>query len=260
MKIITKDAVYVQKHDIAFLTHTDLEFPASIFNKVFGNGTVIINDSNRWEFIKFEKEEDIKFFKEQDWIIDYNDVKDLSDEQFAEMGCAVVEKKNDIAKIYNGMSEKERKENMDMVYRCERLDHKMYSLRDILWFKQGHLKMDLPIVPDLKGFSFIGDDECKYEIRASLDPNKLLLFRKDGNKLTDSDRIPQGFIETGMSIAIMNHNEKDKFCGDYEISKYLTEDSKYLVIEFKAKNHEEKVEEESKTKKLLKRIKNILKK
>ena len=39
MKIITKNAVYIQKNDIAYLNHaTDLPIPASIFVKVFGNG------------------------------------------------------------------------------------------------------------------------------------------------------------------------------------------------------------------------------
>ena len=38
----------------------------------------------------------------------------------------------------------ERKRNMSMVTQCELLDFKMYSLRDFLWFKQGHIKMKLP--------------------------------------------------------------------------------------------------------------------
>ena len=54
VKIITENAVYVQKNDIAYLNQTDLPIPASIFMKVFGNGIVIIDDSNRFEFEKFE--------------------------------------------------------------------------------------------------------------------------------------------------------------------------------------------------------------
>ncbi len=33
---------------------------------------------------------------------------------------------------------------MNMVTQCELLDHKMYSLRDILWLKQGNIQMELP--------------------------------------------------------------------------------------------------------------------
>lgn len=41
------------------------------------------------------------------------------------------------------MTLEERKKNMNMVSQCELLDFKMYSLRDVLWFKQGHIKMEL---------------------------------------------------------------------------------------------------------------------
>ena len=145
VKIITENAVYVQKNDIAYLNHTDLPIPASIFIKVFGNGVVIIDDSNRYEFEKVEDNHEIEFFKRLDWIVDYNSVKDLSDDEIIEIGKSIAQSKNQIAKQFNSMSENERKENLEMVTQCELLDFKMYSLRDILWFKQGHLKMTLPI-------------------------------------------------------------------------------------------------------------------
>ena len=112
--------------------------------KVFGNGMVIIDDSNRYEFEKFEDVDKIEFFKGLDWIVDYNSVKDLSDDEIIEIGQSIAQLKNQIAQKFNSMSEDEREENLDMVTQCELLDFKMYSLRDILWFKQGHLKMTLP--------------------------------------------------------------------------------------------------------------------
>ena len=70
MKIITDNAVYVQKNDIAYLYSSDLEMPVSVFMKVFGKGDTIIDDSNRYDFVKFEDESEIVFFKGLDWIID----------------------------------------------------------------------------------------------------------------------------------------------------------------------------------------------
>ena len=144
MKIITENAVYVQKNDITYLNHADLPIPASIFMKVFGNDVVIIDDSNRYEFEKFEDDQEIEFFKGLDWIVDYNSVKDLSDNEIIEIGENIIQLRNQITKQFNSMSEDERKENLEMVTQCELLDFKIYSLRDILWFKQGHLKMTLP--------------------------------------------------------------------------------------------------------------------
>ena len=162
MKIITKNAIYVQKNDIAYLNHTDLPVPASIFMKIYGNGIVIIDDSNRYEFEKFESASEIEFFKELDWIVDYNSVKDLSDDEIIKMGQSIAQTKNQIAKQFNSMSEDERKKNLKMITQCELLDFKMYSLRDILWFKQGHLKMTLPEDVDYQE-EFVQKDEKKIQ-------------------------------------------------------------------------------------------------
>lgn len=131
------------------MNQTDLAVPASIFMKVFGNGMVIIDDSNRYEFVTFEAPEEIKFFKDIDWMINYNEVKDFSEEEIIALGQSIAEEKNNIAYRFNSMTPEERKENMDMVSQCELLDFKMYSLRDVLWFKQGHIKMELPEGVDL---------------------------------------------------------------------------------------------------------------
>lgn len=144
MKIFKDNKVYVQKNDIAFLNHTDIAIPASIFMKVFGNGIVLIDDSNRYEFIEFDLPEEISFFEKLDWVVNYDDVKDLSDEETINLGQKIANEKNSLASKFNSMSEKDKKKNMDIVGKCELLDFKIYSLRDILWFKQGHIKMTLP--------------------------------------------------------------------------------------------------------------------
>lgn len=144
MKIITNDAVYVQKNDIGFLNQTDLSIPASIYMKVFGYGITLIDDSNRFEFVKFQEESEITFFRDLDWIIDYDSVKDLDEEQIIELGQNITQQRNSIAKKYNAMTKKRRKANANMVDQCNKLDFKMYSLRDFLWFKQGHIHFDLP--------------------------------------------------------------------------------------------------------------------
>lgn len=62
MKVITEDAVFVQMNDIVFLNSTDLPIPASIVMEVFGKGITIVNDSNRYDFVKFEESTQIDFF------------------------------------------------------------------------------------------------------------------------------------------------------------------------------------------------------
>lgn len=146
MKIITENAAYIQKNDLMYLTQADdaIAIPASIYLNIFGNGVVVINDSNRFEFVEFNKPEEIEFFKSIDWMINYDDVKDLSIEDIISLGQSTTNKKNEIAKEFNEMTPEEKEENMYKVSHCELLEFKIYSLRDIVWIKQGRLKIKFP--------------------------------------------------------------------------------------------------------------------
>ena len=158
MKIIREDGIYVQKNDLAHLTHVDDPVPASIYLKAFGGPYTIINDSNRYDFVKFTEENEIAFFKKQEWIIDYDAVKDFKDEDFVELGKSIAKEQEEQANLYNSMSAEEQSKNRDIVVYCDLLEFKFYSLRDILWFKQGHIKMTLPgeeLVKESKKQSFI---------------------------------------------------------------------------------------------------------
>lgn len=112
--------------------------------KIFGNGTVIIDDSNRYEFVAFNEPDEIDFFSSLDWILDYNQVKDLSEEETIALGQSIVDEKNNIAEGLNSMSPEEREKNRDMVTQYELLDFKKYSLVDFIAFKQGRMKWQLP--------------------------------------------------------------------------------------------------------------------
>lgn len=265
MKIITEEAVYVQKKDIAFLTHKGIEIPESIFNRIFFNGVIIVGNTDNYKFYEFQEKEVIEFFKKLDWILDYNDVKNLTKNEFIQLEQKLTEEKQELENNYSEIFLDDYRKTYDMILQHEKLQHKMYSLRDISLFNQGQLEMDLPLIPDDKGFSFTGNDECDYQIKSSIDPNKLLFYRKDGKPLSDSDRIPRGFIETAMSISIMKRQEKDSFFGNYGIRKYLSEDCKYFVIQFKVNEYddkikEENIEQENMSKRLVKKIKTIFKK
>lgn len=144
MKIITEDAVYVQMNDIMFLNSTDIPIPASIIMQVFGQGITVVNDKNRYDFVKFEESTEIDYFKDLDWIVDYYAVNGLSDAQIKAKIDKVLEERNTNADKYNALPDAEKKHHQDMVSRHEQLEHKAYGLRDLLWFKQGHLEMTLP--------------------------------------------------------------------------------------------------------------------
>lgn len=245
--------IYVQMNDIIMLFHFNKQIPASILEKVF-TGTIIVDDSNKMKFIEFTQPNEIRFFKSLDWIIDYKKTINLSEEEIKIKKQEISNEINKIANKFNSMSDKNKKNNQSLVQKHNLLSYKMKYLTEILYIKQGRHQIELPIVPDSDGFSLDGNDICDYKIKSSLDPNKVLLFRKDGKKLSNDEKIPQNFLQTGISIALIKRYKNN--IGEYEINNYLTEDNQYFVTEFKIKNYDNNYEEkeEKGIKKLIKRI------
>lgn len=123
-----------------------ISIPSSIIDKVFGQ-VFIVTDENRYEFIEFSSPEEIDFFKKCDWMVDYNTFDDMTEEEIVEYACQINEERNKTATSFNELSEEEReKQYIQVSTKIELLEFKMWSVRDILWHKQGHLKFPLPIV------------------------------------------------------------------------------------------------------------------
>jgi hypothetical protein len=144
MKVIYDNCVYVQKNDIAYLEASDLPIPASVFTRVFGNGITIIDDRNRYDFVLFKEKAEIDFFKGLDWMVDYNELKNLSEEEIIKLAENTNKERDEIVVTYNSMPVEERQKHGDMVTKCDLLEFKFYSLRDILWMKQGHISINIP--------------------------------------------------------------------------------------------------------------------
>ena len=110
MKIFRKennrDVVYVQMQDIMFIENEldDIAIPASIHIKICPKGVTMVDDSNRFDFVKFDKEPEVDFFKTLNFIIDYNDYKDLTDEQFQERLKNVVDEYNNLVTMDGSIS------------------------------------------------------------------------------------------------------------------------------------------------------------
>ena len=144
MKIITNDAAHVQKNDIAYLNQTDLDIPASIYLKACETGTFIVDDSNRYEFIRFNKSDEIQFFKNQDWILDYNQVKDKTEDELIEYCERIITQYNELAETFNALSEQEQMQNTELDMQCDLLAFKLFSLQEFIFYRKGLLEMQLP--------------------------------------------------------------------------------------------------------------------
>ena len=138
-----KETVYVQMQDIMQLNQSDMPIPESIYTKVF-TGITIVNDSNRFDFVSFDEEHEVKFFKELEFVIDYDQYKELTDEQLGEKGQKLVMKANEIAEKWNSMSSDEREQNSNLFQEHENIEYMLNFLSEIYAIKHGKRSMPFP--------------------------------------------------------------------------------------------------------------------
>ncbi len=249
MKIFNEEKgikkVYVQLNDIARLMDFGEAIPVSIMKRFFYN-IFIVNDDNRYKFEEFTEPHEIDFFKELDWIVNYKKYRDMSEKEIMDQGYALGDEMNQVAKEHNDSVGKLTDEELvALELKHEALEHKMLSIRDILWIKQGHLSVPIPEVPDVDGFSLTGDnDEFPYVARQGLNPVQFLISRKDGKDLNLSEVIPMGFLQSAQALSITENTNKNEFFGDFESTNKLSEDKKSLIVTNRIITPEEREEQE----------------
>ena len=142
MKIITDGVAYVQKSDLFYLNTTGLSVPASILLKTLE--VSIDSSDNQYEFVKFERKKEVKYFRDMSCIIDYDQIKDLSIDELITYGQSIVEEKKKLESEYKPMDLKDKINNIDMLKKYKLLDFRMHSLIDAMICKSGKLPMVLP--------------------------------------------------------------------------------------------------------------------
>lgn len=253
-----KERVYVQLSDIMELIQSNNPIPASIIDKVFGGKFLIVDDSNKDDFVEFDKKEEIDYFKSIEWITDYKKYRDLTQDELKLLIEETNKEIDDIATKYNTLSYTEKENNLDLYERYNMLCLKIEDIKKIYLLKSGEYQLTFPLVPDSDGFSLGCDDqEIPYKISASLDPQKYLLYREDGKELHNDDCIPSNFIQNGLMIAFME-KENIPQMGEFELSFNFSEDNKYFVVNLK--ELEEKIYKETKKASEKKGIKKVLNK
>ncbi len=240
MKIINlednKEVVYVQTNDLICLMNFGGTIPAEIIVNYFGGSAVIINDDDRFEFIKFTEPSTVEFFKECDWVVDFRDIKTLSMEQIIEVHQGIIVERNNAAEKWNLLTDEEREANPDLYKetkdKIERLEFKAQSILEILWTKQGHRVMPFPVVPDRDGFT-VENDDCPYMAKQGVNPLQVLIYKKDGTTFEGSEIFPVGLIDGATNLTIMYNLDNNEFFGDnVKMTRELTDDGKYFVTTF----------------------------
>lgn len=256
MKIINKEnethKLYVQLKDIDFLIHSGLFIPKKILQAI-SEQMRPVDEANKNDYCVFSKQTEIEYFNSVDFIIDYKALRKLEAGELSMMVNDIEAKILGFEEMYDGFTPEEQDFNNSILLQIERLAHKKRSIKELIDYKLGEISLNFPLIPDSEGFAL--DRDAIYQIAQSVNPNVLLLSRKDGKQLSLNERIPDGMIHVGLSMSMSERiEEMDSY--DCEISKRLSPDSKYLIIEYTYRRPELRVgtSEDKNPKSLLRRI------
>ena len=161
MKVFANGKVYVQNNDLQYLLRVcdSISISSSITNKVFGDGIsiplsiinkifgdfFIVTDGNRYKFVEFSNPEDVEFFRNCDWIIDYHAFDGRAEEEIINFGIQINDNRNKLVEEFNNLPEKEQEKQYEQVSsEVMMLDHKINSIIDLVWYRQGHLMFTVP--------------------------------------------------------------------------------------------------------------------
>lgn len=144
MKLINNGCVYVQLNDIVQISGLVSGVPRTVYTKAFQGKSNIIDDSNRYKFVKYDEPDEIIFFMNQYWIIDYNQFKNKTPEEIQEYAHSLFLEEQEIVDEFNNLPESEQDKNYSMLREHRLLRHMFVDLKLISDYKDGILNMEIP--------------------------------------------------------------------------------------------------------------------
>jgi len=146
MKVFKDDSVYIQINDLVKLLTLSEEVPNTILEKINIDEETIINDNNRFKFIKFDNPDEVTFFRKQDWIIDYDNYKDLPDDGLEKIAHELYLNSEHVVNRFNSLLKEEQNSNYgkNMLVEHVKLRHIIHDLRHLSTYKCGDLKLNIP--------------------------------------------------------------------------------------------------------------------
>lgn len=151
MKLKVGECVYLQKYEIAHITHDLNSFPAGIFDELFsGDGEPRIffmngrEDGFRFDCI-FKNPQTVKWLMDQDWIVDYDEYAEMPVSKLEALIKRLDTERSIKINEFNAKNEGYRKEHYAKASEeFNQSGHKIFSLECILRAHKGKVKFTFP--------------------------------------------------------------------------------------------------------------------
>lgn len=238
MKIINKEngtpVAYVQKKNLKAILKYDRDLPRGIVKVIKALGYYEYDEHDE-EFVRIEGKKEVKYIATRDWIPDYKQLRDLSDEELQTLVDEETLKLNDIHILYSTMSREDQLVNYHLPAEYAKKNQTIKDINAYLWTRQG--KYDLPIEIPLA----IDSDEVNIEIDKigckigpSLDKNKIIFTKTNNQPFNEYDAIPMPVVHTAIMVVATETGMITSRKGECCIKSYTDPTGMYFVHEFES--------------------------
>lgn len=148
MKVFRNNKVFVQKCDIANLMNIiaglEMPVPNSVLMAVYKDGFVCSSES-LYEFMELEGDDVIEFFRNLDYIVDYDELEGKSIEELTEFGISIEKEISALIDEFNSKDENYRKKHFNKAsVECDVKRLKMMGVADYIHLLEGKLSFSIP--------------------------------------------------------------------------------------------------------------------
>lgn len=215
--------VYVQISDLLYLHKRKYNILDSIKAKVyFDNSTYI----DAYSFLEFNKKEEIEYFRNLDFILNYSDYCDIEQDELIDRITNLEKeieyyRKEIMEKIiieYNHNVGSSPNENDILVNKLISKEFLFNSLSELLFMKRNNS------MPIFKKSNEAVYQEDIYQIKSAIRNNEFIICKEDNSKMDEFDIIPSGFCQRGLNFLLEGENIK------YTYQNKMEDDNKKMVI------------------------------
>lgn len=126
-----RNVVYVQIFDLKFITREIDNIPKFVLDKIDK-----LDNASMTDFEKFDRDYEVSFFKNLDFILNYDDYKDFTDEQLKECCKSISDEYHNSLKKWFALSNAERLLAFNSSSKInKKFNHDIESIQEIYYMK-----------------------------------------------------------------------------------------------------------------------------
>lgn len=218
------NVVYVQVKDLNFIIeNTNYNIP----------DLPDLSTKGPEDFIRITGEENVHLLSEQDYILNYKAIRDVSIKTLELILDEKIKSRYEQIKIINKKSSVAEDEDNDTKFKITASTHEISQLKDLISARKADEDISLPLAIDFDAPMITGHDFTKDSIKAgfTFDGNHLLFQKADETPFESKEEVSNEKLADAIMILAINSKRWSQIDELINLDINLSENNEYLISE-----------------------------